>query len=102
MEKILAIAFITEAIWETIKLAKQPKGINIDVIGSMVIGIIVAITAKIDIFEVTGAPLDIPILGSVLTGLLLSRGSNFIHDILGSMGQTYQSKKVDTFTKQNK
>lgn len=102
MEKILAVAFITEAIWETVKMVRQPKGINIDNIGAMVIGIVIALAAGIDVFEFSGVPLRIPILGNILTGLLLSRGSNFIHDILGSMGQTYQSKKVDTFTKQNK
>lgn len=99
MEKILAVAFITEAIWETLKMLKQPKGINIDNLGTMILGIVVAFAAGVDIFEFAEIPLRIPYLGYILTGLLLSRGSNFIHDILGSIGQTYQSKKVEGLTK---
>lgn len=93
MDKIIAIAFITEALWETIKLVKQPKGLNFDKIGVMLLGILVALAGGLDLFEATGVEMKIPYLGSILTGLLISRGSNFVHDIMGSMGKVYQIQK---------
>jgi hypothetical protein len=88
------VALITEALWETIKLAKNPKGLNIDKIGVMLLGILIAVASGIDLFSITGTGLKVPFLGSVLTGLLISRGSNFVHDIMGSMGHVYQNQKT--------
>lgn len=94
MEKILVVAFITEAIWETIKMAKNPKGINLDNIGAMILGIVIAIAADLDIFAAAGIKLNVSYVGNILTGLLISRGSNFVHDILGSIGGVYQNIKT--------
>lgn len=90
---MLVIAFITEAIWETAKLLKNPKGINVDKLGAMGIGVLIAVAGGIDIFQIVGSPLGVKYLGMILTGLLISRGSNFIHDILGSTSGIYQNTK---------
>ena len=95
MNKLIAVAFITESIWETLKLVKDPKGINIDKIGAIIIGIIIAVAGNFDLFQLVGLPLGVKYLGPVLTGLLISRGSNFLHDILGSVGQMYQKSKMN-------
>ena len=94
MDKIIMVALITEALWETLKMIKSPGGVNLDRIGVMLLGVLVALVTGIDLFELAGITLKVPFLGSALTGLLISRGSNFIHDVLGSMGQVYQSKKI--------
>ncbi len=78
---ILTIAFLVEAIWETLKLAWDKGKFCIDCIGSLIVGIIVAILSKIDIFEIQGINLSIPFVGYILTGILVSRGSNFVHDL---------------------
>lgn len=95
MDKIIVIAFITEALWETLKLSKfkDQNKVNFDRIGVMLLGILVAVAGGLDLFDVSGINLKIPYLGSVLTGLLISRGSNFVHDIMGSMGKVYQIQK---------
>lgn len=97
MEKYIMLAFVTEALWETIKLVKDRKGINLDRIGVMLLGILVAVAGGIDIFKAVGVDMkNIPFLGNVLTGLLISRGSNFLHDLMGSMGQVYQTRKINS------
>lgn len=93
MDKILIVAFITEAIWETLKMVKSPKGINISRVGAMVLGILIALAAGVDIFQIAGITLGIKFLGSILTGLLISRGSNLVHDLLGSISSVYQNNR---------
>lgn len=93
MEKILLLALATESIWETLKLIKQNDKLNYDRIGATAVGIVVAVAGNIDIFEYLGAQLSIKFLGPILTGILISRGSNFIHDLLGSVSSMYQRNK---------
>ena len=82
---ILTAAFLVEAIWETLKLIWDKGKLCLDCIGSLVIGILISILAKIDIFELQGLVLSIPFIGYILTGILISRGSNFIHDLYGKI-----------------
>jgi hypothetical protein len=93
LDKIIVIACITEALWETLKLFKNPKGLNYDRLGAVVVGIVIAAAGRLDIFSFIGCPLSIKYLGFILTGLLISRGSNFVHDILGTVGGVYQTNK---------
>lgn len=82
---ILTAAFLVEAIWETLKLIWDKGKLCLDCIGSLVIGVLISIIAKIDIFELQGLVLSIPFIGYILTGILISRGSNFIHDLYGKI-----------------
>ncbi len=82
---ILTAAFLVEAIWETLKLIWDKGKLCLDCIGSLVIGVLISILAKIDIFELQGLVLSIPFVGYILTGILISRGSNFIHDLYGKI-----------------
>lgn len=94
MEAILIVAFLTEAIWETIKMVKKPKGISLSRLGVMLFGVLMSLAAGIDIFKAVGVNLSIKYLGCILTGLLISRGSNLIHDLLGSISNVYQKNKT--------
>lgn len=93
MQDILLLALFTEAIWETLKLIKTKDKINYDRIGATAVGILIAVAANVDIFSYLGRPLTIKYLGAILTGILISRGSNFIHDLLGSVSSMYQRNK---------
>lgn len=83
---IITIALLVEAIWETLKLVWQEGKININTIGALIVGIGVSILAKIDIFAMQGISLSIPLIGWILTGVLMSRGANFIHDLFNKLG----------------
>lgn len=83
---IITIALLVEAIWETLKMVWQEGKINVNTIGALIVGIGVSILAKIDIFAMQGISLSIPLIGWVLTGILMSRGANFIHDLFNKLG----------------
>lgn len=83
---IITIALLVEAIWETLKMTWQEGKININTIGALIVGIAVSILAKIDIFAMQGITLSIPLIGWILTGILMSRGANFIHDLFNKLG----------------
>jgi hypothetical protein len=49
---------------------------------SLVVGVAVAVVFGLDIFAAAGFQTAVPFMGAVLTGVMLSRGANFVHDIL--------------------
>ncbi|MGI6451975.1 MAG: hypothetical protein ACOX0E_00585 [Syntrophomonadaceae bacterium] len=81
MAKILLLAMLAESIWETFKLVWQKNKICVDRVGSIIICLVLALGAQIDLFEMVGIPLAIPHLGEVFTGVIASRGANFVHDL---------------------
>ncbi len=81
---ILVVATLVEAIWENLKMVWQSGKLNVNMIGSLVISILVAIFTKIDIFSALGISINIYV-GSILTGIIISRGANFVHDILSKV-----------------
>ena len=77
------VAFLVEALIQTIKpiYDKQKGGLNIDKLVSIIVGILVCVAARVDLFAELGLVVEVPYLGFVLTGVIASRGSNFVHDI---------------------
>lgn len=56
-------------------------------IASIILGIFVAINFSLDAFYYAGLLSNLPFVGNVFTGILLSRGSNYFFDTLGKLGQ---------------
>jgi hypothetical protein len=83
--QLIIVAILIEAIWENIKMVWQNGKVSIDKIGSLLISIILCVLTKIDIFPIVGISLVIPFVGSVLTGIIVSRGANFIHDLFAKI-----------------
>lgn len=84
---IVMVALIAESVWETLKMTWQEGKVSIDRIGALVVALILCIGVKLDILALLGINVTIPFLGIILTGVLISRGSNFIHDLLAKIGQ---------------
>lgn len=84
---VIIMAFMGEAIWETLKMIWQEGKISIDRIGAIIVCVVLAFGAKLDLFELVGIPLNIPYVGMFCTGLLASRGANFLHDLYGKIAQ---------------
>lgn len=87
-------ASVVEALWETTKMFWQNGKFSHDRIGSVAFGELIAVGANIDFLAAVGLPMNVPYLGSILTGLLISRGSNFMHDLLGNLNNIQQKTKV--------
>lgn len=84
MDNILVlfiISLMTEAIWETLKMTWQNGKLNIDRLGAIATGLIISFTTNTDILELIGVNITIPFVGIILTGILISRGANFVHDL---------------------
>lgn len=52
---------------------------------SLALGIIIAIAYKLDLPKYLGLQSDISYVGSVLTGILISRGSNYLYDLISKL-----------------
>jgi len=82
LQQILAAAFLVEALIQTLKpVYDKEKGWNRSALFSLGAGILICLFIDVDIFRQLGFAEKIPYLGSVLTGVIVSRGSNFVHDI---------------------
>ena len=49
---------------------------------SLILGIMVAVAYKIDLSSYFNLKLDVPYIGCILTGILLSRSLNYIFDLI--------------------
>lgn len=79
--QLVVVAVLVEAIWENIKMIYQDKKISISMIGSLVISILICTLASIDIFSIIGINISVPLIGSILTGIITSRGANLVNDL---------------------
>lgn len=80
--QIIIIALLVESVVETLQLIWKPEKINREIIFAILVGIILAFVVEADIIQILGFEKSIPYVGIILTGILLSRGSNWIHDII--------------------
>lgn len=53
---------------------------------SIAIGVFCSVIYQIDLFSLFGLNADVPYVGSILTGILISRGSNYLFDLLQQLG----------------
>jgi hypothetical protein len=85
LTQIVLGAVLCESVWETGKMTYQKGKLSGDRIGALLVGILVAMGSGLDVCAAVGIPMTVPFLGSILTGILLSRGANFVHDVLGAV-----------------
>ena len=82
---LITFAILIEAIITYVKEFAVNGHFLWEIAASIILGIIIAIGYNLDLpahFNVTS---QIPYLGCVLTGVLLSRGSNYAYDLLGKL-----------------
>lgn len=79
--QLILVSILVEAIWENCKMIWKEGKLNVNMIGSLILGIIVCLSAGLDLFQIIGIGLNIPILGCILTGIIVSRGANFVNDL---------------------
>ena len=83
--QLVIVAILIEAIWENIKMVWQNGKFSIDKIGALVISVLICILAKIDIFPIVNLSIMVPVIGSIFTGIIVSRGANFVHDLFNKI-----------------
>ncbi len=78
---LLIGSLVVEAVWETSKMVWQNGKICVDRVGALVVSLLVCFSAKLDLLTLVGLAIN-PYVGMFLTGILLSRGSNFLHELI--------------------
>ena len=84
---ILIVALIAESVWETLKMIWQKGKISIDRIGALIVSLVICFGVRLDILSLLEINSKIQYLGIILTSILISRGSNFVHDLMVKLGQ---------------
>lgn len=89
---LIYVAIIVEGIITYIKNFSSGQGFKWEMLVAVLIGVLVALVYNIDLFELVGLTGVIPYVGSVLTGILISRGSNYIFDLIKSLQSVKEEK----------
>jgi len=87
ISQVLILAALVESLVQTVKPIWEPKERSIVYFVNLGAGLLASAAinylADLDLFAALGVPLvRFPIVGVILTGILLSRGANFAHDII--------------------
>lgn len=94
--RLVVLAAVGEAIWESLKMTWQSGKLSIDRIGALIFGLLLALGTGMDLMQLIGIPMVVPYLGMVLTGILVSRGANFIHSFLASIDSIKTNSQINT------
>lgn len=82
IQLFILASILIEAVWESSKMVWQDGKISFDMVGTITVSMLVVFALSIDIFVLMNIDSNIPYLGMVLTGILIARGSNYIHDLI--------------------
>ena len=79
--KVAAIAFLDEVLTNFIKtLIPSLNRVYVPIVAGIV-GIALAWTTNIGIFSALDIPIKCTLLDYIITGILISRGANLVHDL---------------------
>lgn len=78
------LAIVVEALTEYIKTMAAGQGRKTVLIqlGALVLGVLTCAAAGADLFAAMGIRFGIPWMGCVLTGVFVSRGANYMSDLM--------------------
>lgn len=91
---ILVMSVLTEAVITYIKTWVVEKKIQWQMIASVMLSIVVCFAYGLDIPALVGIDSSIPFIGNVITGILVSRGSNYIYDLFKTLKINKSSTEV--------
>ena len=89
MEKFFALIVLAILVEAIITYLAEIRSLKSPLVGSLVLGIIVSVVYKIDLPATLSITTDIPYVGSILTGIIMARGSNYLYDLIGRLTNPY-------------
>lgn len=81
--QLVILGILVEAVVDTFKLLWEDGGFVLGRGAALVVGLILAFTLNIDLLAKVGLNPRFDIVGIILTGIIISRGGNYVHDFLG-------------------
>lgn len=94
MTTIFILAVTVEALIEYAKLIFQDKVFNWKQLVAVVLGIGLALLAQVDLYAIVGVTFILPYVGMVLTGIIFSRGANYVSDFIKLIQTKAAEKKA--------
>ncbi len=91
---IIIMAILIEAVITYVKTWVVDKKLQWQVLVSVVLGILVSIAYNLDIPAAVGITCGVPFVGCIITGILISRGSNYIFDLIKKIAPTEKSPLI--------
>lgn len=91
--KVIILSMLCEAIWENLRMIWENGKFSINRLGALIVSIVVALGTKMNIFEILDFEI-VQVLGSILTGILISRGANVLHDLLNKIQALSETKNT--------
>lgn len=91
---LLAFAVITERVVQLFKDSYNEE-IPLAKIGSMILGVILSIAYELDLMQLIGFSDNVRIIGCVLTGILISGGSNYVADLVQTLENIMKPTKEE-------
>lgn len=86
IRNILIFSFIMESVITYFKsFFFNNTEFHLTFILSILFGVLIAICYDLDILAKTGIKSKFPMVNNILTGILLSRGSNFIYELVNKL-----------------
>ena len=93
---LILVAALIEAVWEALKPVLGPvvgwldaRAVPTDRLAALAISLVIClgVGSQVDLFALLGLTIGIPYLGQILTAIILARGSNFVHDLIGALNR---------------
>ena len=79
---IIFAAIVVEGIITYVNQFVVDKKFQWQMLVGLVLGVLVAVVYNLDLFELVGMTAAVPFVGCVLTGIVISRGSNYVYDLI--------------------
>lgn len=79
---IIFAAIVVEGIITYVKQFVVDKEFQWQMLVGLLLGVLVAVVYNLDLFELVGMTAVVPFVGCVLTGIVISRGSNYVYDLI--------------------
>ncbi len=70
------------------------KQVDIKMIIALMFGGISAFGAQLDFFELVGITFELPYVGFAITTVFIAAGSNYVSDIIGTLGKVKETQVV--------
>lgn len=83
----ILLAILIEAIVEILKSLIVEGKLNKSVALSLLVAIPVTVLTGLDLFVLVGLPIALPYVGAALSGIIISRGSNYVSDLVNKFNQ---------------
>ncbi len=83
--QVISFAVLVESLVTYFREFCVCENFSFSMLFSIVLGVLIAVAYKLDLPEHLNLKSSIPYVGNILTGILISRGSNYIYDVLKSV-----------------